>query len=177
MTRVSSLGRLLARALLLAGLWWVLADGSFYTWPVGVAVVVLATALTWRLSPPTRPRGRLARRTWAAVSLLGWFLWRSAAGGVDVARRALTRAPDTDPQYVDHRFRLPPGTARVTVLYISNLMPGSLAVDLTGDHLRIHSIATELPTLEQVRELEERVARVAGLELSKAPRGDAGQGG
>lgn len=155
---------LLGRAALLAVGWWVLADGSFYHWPVGLGVVAAATAVTWWLSPPSHSPQPTLRRAWAAVVLVGWFLWRSAVGGIDVARRAVTRVPDTDPEYVEHRFRLPPGPARITVAYLNNLMPGSLSVRV-GDTLRIHSIATELPTLDQVAELEERVARVAGIEL------------
>lgn len=155
---------LLRRAVLLAAGWWVLADGSFYNWPVGLGVVAVATLATWWLSPPAgRPR-LSPRRVWAGIGLTGWFLWRSAVGGIDVARRAATRVPDVDPQYVEHRFRLPPGNARMAVAYLNNLMPGSLSVHI-GDVVQIHSIATELPTLEQVTELEERVAAAAGIDL------------
>ena len=161
---MATLAALLLRALLLAVGWWVLADGSFYNWPVGLGVVVLATIATWRLSPPAGAPQPSLSRAWAGVRLAAWFLWRSAVGGVDVARRALTRVPATDPEYVEHRFRLPPGNARVAVAFLSNLMPGSLSVQI-GDVLQIHSIAAELPTLEQVTELEERVATAAGQEL------------
>ena len=155
---------LLLRGVLLAVGWWVLADGSLYQWPMGLVVVVLAVLTTWWLSPPTgRPRVSL-RRVWAGVALTGWFLWRSVIGGVDVARRAVTREPDTDPEYVTYRFRLPPGYARVAVAYLNNLMPGSLSVHI-DDSLQIHSIARELPTLEQVAALEKRVAAVAGIKL------------
>lgn len=156
--------RLLLRGALLAVGWWVLADGSFYNWQVGLLVVALAVLATWWVAPLARRPATSARRVWAGVRLAGWFLWRSAVGGVDVARRAVTRVPDTDPEYVEHRFRLPPGNARVAVAYLNNLMPGSLSVHV-GDVVQIHSIATELPTLEQVTELEERVAAAAGIDL------------
>lgn len=163
--------RLTVRAALLAVLWWALADGSLYNWQVGAVVVVLTTAATWRLLPPRAARGGLVRRAWAVVTLAGWFLARSVVGGADVARRALTRPPDTDPDYVEHRFRLPDGPARVAVTYLNNLMPGSLSVQVDGDVLLVHTIAHELPTLEQVAELEERVARVAGHTLDPGGEG------
>jgi len=169
---------LLVRAAVLAVTWWVLADGSFYNWPFGLGFVVAATAATWWLFPPARRRSgaaagtaerrgplALVRRSWAAIRLAGWFLARSLIGGIDVARRAVTRVPDTAPHYVEHRFRLPPGGARVVVAYLNNLMPGSLSVHI-GDVLVIHSISEELPTLEQVVELEDRVAAAAGIELA-----------
>ncbi|MDP3893406.1 hypothetical protein, partial [Nocardioides sp.] len=77
----------LGRALALAVVWWALSEGETYGWYYGVVVVVLATGLSLRLSPP-RPDGlsprQVAARSLGLVSLTGWFLVRSFAGGVVV---------------------------------------------------------------------------------------------
>jgi multicomponent Na+:H+ antiporter subunit E len=152
----------LERVLLMVVLWWVLTEGDPTTWTYAVALVPLATGTSLWLLPP-RPRlGPPHRRAWALAQLVAWFLGRSVAGGVDVARRALSRPVDLAPGLVEHRLSLPAGLPRVAVADLTSLMPGTLSVALEGDVLTVHVLDTDLPVTAQLEELEVRVARVLG---------------
>ncbi|WP_203336228.1 Na+/H+ antiporter subunit E [Nocardioides limicola] len=155
----------LCRALALGVCWWAVSEGETYGWPYGVVVVVLATALSLRLSPPSsggvRPR-RLAARTGALLGLIGWFLARSFAGGVVVAGQALSPRLPLDPGLVRHQLAIPPGTARSVVVGMISLMPGTLSAELDGDVLQVHALDVSADVRSQVAELEDRVGRVSG---------------
>lgn len=149
------------RLLLFGLLWWLLTEGDTSTLRYAVVVVPLAVAASVATLPARPPRpSRWARRIAAAVGLFGWFLQRSFVGGWDVARRAISRPVDVDPVFVEHRFGLPPGPGRVVVVDLMNLMPGSLSARVDGDVLWLHVLHPDLPVLDQVRELERRLARV-----------------
>ena len=150
-------------------LWWAISEGDLTMLAYAVVVVPVAVATSMVLVP--RPTGHGAapgwlRRGWALVLLTGWFLRRSVAGGVDVARRALGVRVDLDPGYVHCPMRLPPGAGRIAVADLMNLMPGSLSVILTDEGLTLHVLDTSLPIPATVADLEERVAQVGGLPLS-----------
>jgi multicomponent Na+:H+ antiporter subunit E len=155
------------RGLTLAIVWWAVSEGETYGWYYGAAVVVLATTWSLRLHPPRgealSPR-EAAGRAGALLSLTGWFVTRSFAGGIDVARRALSRRLDIDPGLVRHTLAIPPGRARTVVVGLISLMPGTLSAELDGDALEVHSldIAARARVGEQVVELEDRVGRVSG---------------
>lgn len=155
----------LTRALTLAIGWWAVSEGETYGWYFGAVVVFLATALSLRLRPPTagapRPR-RLLERTGALLMLAGWFVARSFVGGVDVARRALSRPLNLEPGLVSHQLAIPPGQARTIVVGLINLMPGTLSAELDGDVLHVHALDVTTDVNEQVAGLEDRVGRVSG---------------
>ena len=98
--------------------------------------------------------------------MLGWFLWQSARGGVDVALRALKPTVDADPQVVIAPLELPPGAARQVALI---LMPGSAVQrmitedgepahepDHSPTHVELHTLSLSLGPTEQWRELQHR---------------------
>jgi multicomponent Na+:H+ antiporter subunit E len=155
------------RLLTLAVVWWAVSEGETYGWYYGAGIVVLATVVSLRLRPPATdglsPRD-LVVRTGALLTLAAWFVVRSFAGGVDVARRALSRPLDLDPGLVRYDLAIPPGRARAVVLGLISLMPGTLSAELDGDVLQVHSLdVTEGGDVhEQVAELEDRVGRVSG---------------
>ncbi|NDL57939.1 Na+/H+ antiporter subunit E [Phytoactinopolyspora mesophila] len=151
------------RLVVLSVLWWGLIEGDMSVAYYGLVVVPLAAAASMGLHRP-RPDavGSWPRRTLAAVSLLRWFIWRSILGGVDVARRAVSRPVDLDPGFVEYELALPTGLGRLAVIDLASLMPGTLSAELEGDVLRVHLLHTEMPGLELVAELEARVGRVTG---------------
>lgn len=174
----------LSRLVLFALLWWAITEGDMSTWSYAVVVVPAALATSYALLPYRyRPPGAgWARRTWALIRLCGWFLRRSLSGGVDVARRALAPRVDLAPGFVRCLMRLPPGGGRVAVADLMNLMPGSLSVQLDqdshgADALVLHVLDLELPIPATVAQLEEQIAVVAALPLSKAPHHDAAPAG
>jgi multicomponent Na+:H+ antiporter subunit E len=149
------------RFVALAVVWWAMTEGDGGLWAYGVVVGALATAVNLRLWPPRPSGGRVLPRLAAAVRLAGWFVRRSFAGGVDVARRATGRRLDLEPGLVEHRLSLPPGNARLVVVDMVSLMPGTLSCELDGDVLRVHALDVSSDVHDQLAELEERVARVA----------------
>lgn len=164
------------RLVVFALLWWAVTEGDLTTWSYAVVVVPAAVATSMALVPSRgRPPAGASRggargpgwfaRTWALVRLAGWFLRRSVAGGVDVARRALRVKVDLAPGYVHVPLRLPPGPGRIAVADLMNLMPGSLSVILTDDGLTLHVLDTSLPIPATVADLEERIASLSGREL------------
>jgi multicomponent Na+:H+ antiporter subunit E len=155
----------LRRTLILAGVWWAVSEGETRGWYYGAVIVVVATALSLGLRPPKGgglPPQQLLVRGGALVSLVGWFIARSFAGGVDVARRALSPSGDLDPGLVRYELAIPPGQARTVVVGMISLMPGTLSAELDGDVLQVHALDVTSEVRGQIGELEDRVGRVSG---------------
>lgn len=151
-----------------AVLWWALTEGDHSTWRYAAVIVPAAVAVSMAILPPRTPRAGRMRRAVAAARLAGWFLWRSVQGGADVASRAVRPRLRIDPGFVSHRFRLPPGPARIAVIDLMNLMPGSLSVRVQGDALLLHVVDTSMPVRDTIVTLEENVAAVVGVDLPEA---------
>jgi multicomponent Na+:H+ antiporter subunit E len=62
-------------------------------------------------------------------------------------------------------LRLPPGSARTLFIAVISLLPGTLSAELEGRRLRVHTLIQDPAVLENLRELEIRVAALFGLEL------------
>jgi multicomponent Na+:H+ antiporter subunit E len=159
------------RALVLALVWEAMSSWepqyAFY----GLASVAAATALSLRLIPPGQ-----APRIWGTVRLAGWFLCRAAAGGVDVARRAVRRVPDIEPAVMRARLRLPPGHSRDLAVLLMNLMPGTMVQRVRGDEVELHTLSVGLGPVQQWDALQDRVARAFGPARFNGDRGRDGGG-
>ncbi len=146
----------IARAVVGAGLLWlILAEGAAGGL-LGVASVAAAAAAAVALATPRR-RGR---RPLAAARLAAFFLARSLLGALDVGYRALHPRMPLQPAWLHHPLRLPGGEPRVLLIAAVSLMPGALAVDLDGDTLIVHAILPQAGA--ELQALEARVARVYG---------------
>ena len=89
----------LPTAMLLAGLWWVLTNGSLASWLVGLPAVAGAVWAQARLSGTSGlpiSLGGLAR-------FVPFFLWHSLRGGVDVALRTLAPRARIRPGFIRYR--------------------------------------------------------------------------
>jgi multicomponent Na+:H+ antiporter subunit E len=144
-------------ALACAVLWWVLTTGETASWILGAPVVVLSALAAAVLAPPARVRISLS----GIAAFLPFFLWRSLAGGLDVARRALGWRLAIQPDLVTYRLRLLPdeGPARVVFLNILSLLPGTLAADIAGDAVQLHVLTAPAP-IDDLERLEAHVARI-----------------
>ncbi|OUZ06257.1 hypothetical protein BHE97_19225 [Aeromicrobium sp. PE09-221] len=158
------IGSLVARATVAALFWLAIveADGSVLAY--GVVAVPLAVALSYALTGrPRRSRGGRWTRGLAALRLGGWLLGRSVLGGVDVARRAVRLSSvRVDPYWTTYRTSLHTEGARIALVFLMNLIPGSLSASREGDLIEVHVIGTDLDMESGLAALEGRIARVAG---------------
>jgi multicomponent Na+:H+ antiporter subunit E len=147
---------LVVRLGLLAGLWWLLADGDPASWVVGLPAVAAALWASRRLRPPRA--GVLSVP--GLLRLLPLFLWESLRGGVDVTRRSLAPRMRIRPGLAEYRIGLQREDARVFFTNCVSLLPGTLAADLDGDRLDLHLLDTGADLEPELRRLEQAVARV-----------------
>lgn len=152
------------RGAALLAVWWALTLGEVSGLGFGVVVAVLVAWLSVRVFPPSGYR----LRPLGLVLFLGYFLSRSVAAGVDVARRLLSPALPVHPGEITLTLRLPEGSPRWLLANTLSLMPGTLSALLEGDRLTLHCLDTREPVEVDVRETERQVARVFGLTLAKA---------
>lgn len=166
---------LLVRGAALTLLWWALTEGrSGYVGYGLVSIPVVLLASLWvapagaaAIGPRPSPRpAHLARRAVGLVTLVGWYAWQVVRGGVDVAQRLLRREVDITPVVVQLRTRLPEGAARQLAVGMYGLMPGSLVAHTDGDHLWLHVLDPDLGPTRQWRDLEDKLAHAADLDLA-----------
>lgn len=149
-------------ALVLAGLWVVLAEGArglFFAAPV------LALALYLRHVLPM-PFVLSHLRPWALLAFLPYFLAQSIIGGVDVAWRALRPGLPIAPDLFSYPCRLKSEGARVFMAQVASLLPGTLACRVGQQTLLMHVInGTREAFIRDMQDLERRTARLFGEEL------------
>jgi multicomponent Na+:H+ antiporter subunit E len=101
-----------------------------------------------------------------AARLLGYFLWQSAIGGVDVAWRALHPRLPLAPGWYQYPLRLAPGPAQTCFINMVSLLPGTLSATLQESQLTLHVVDSSQPILAQTQRLEVRVASLFDVPLS-----------
>jgi multicomponent Na+:H+ antiporter subunit E len=149
---------LLLRTLLFVVLWWILAEGRVDGWMLGGIAVAAASWASIRLLPPGKQPIRLA----GLIGFLGFFLWNSLRGGMQVAGMALRGRAALRPAIIEMTVALPPGGARILLANVLGLMPGTLSVDLDGTSLRLHVLDERLPIVAETRALEAVIAKMFG---------------
>lgn len=150
---------ILQRSLLFALLWWVLTEGRWDGWLLGVPAICAAVWASLRLLPPGARRLSLA----GLLGYLAFFFWNSALGAAQVSLMALRGRKSLQPAILEWKLGLPSGAPSVLLLNTLGLMPGTLGVELTDDRLRIHVVDARLPILAEVEVLEAHIARMFGV--------------
>ncbi|MEW6037135.1 MAG: Na+/H+ antiporter subunit E [Pseudomonadota bacterium] len=154
----------LGRAVLFALFWWALTEGDGAWW-FGLPMIAIAVAASLALMP-------VGARLWRPAGLvhfLGFFLWHSLEGGIDVARRALHPRLPLAPVFVTYPLRLSEAGACVFLANTISLLPGTLSAELEGRLLRVHVLDRSLPVMRMLEAVEERVAGLFGASLSMVP--------
>lgn len=157
--------RLLAPAVLLVLVWFLLSGGAASSWIVGAPAIAAALVLSRRLAHPPQswhiePAGMLR--------LAIFFVRESVRAGFDVARRVSARHPRISPGWVRYPCRLPAGgPARGLFVLCINLLPGTLAAAAGEHEVLIHALDATTPVADEVAALEQRVAGVFALVLSR----------
>jgi len=144
----------LVRILVFSLLWWILTEGGSIFSVLGLLGVGLSVPASFRLLPP----GSWPLRPLAVVRFLPYFLWQSLLGGLDVASRAMRLRVDLTPTVITHVFAQESESVRVLFLWVVSLLPGTAAVDLQDDKVRIHVLDQRLANPTTMRELERRIA-------------------
>lgn len=141
-----------------AFLWWLLTDGDPASWMVGAPTVLAAAWVSWYLRAGqvggVSPSGLLR--------FLPVFLWESIRGGIDVARRVLSRRMRVGPGLFDYRLRLQGQQARLLFVNAVSLVPGTLAADQDDDRLRVHVLDCGTDWSGDLGRLEVAVGRIYG---------------
>lgn len=146
-------------------LWWVLTEGDFYRWWFGVLVAAAAAGASMHLLPPAGTRVRVI----PILQFVPFFLWHSVLGGIDVARRVVLRNMQLEPAFIEHPLELKPGPARLWLVAMLSLMPGTLSCHLEEDTLEIHALDRSMEVDHVVRELERRIARIFSDSTDEPP--------
>lgn len=150
------------RLLAFSGLWLILAGWDPASWIIGLPSVLLAAWLHDRLSRDTR-----APSPWRILGFLGFFLVESARAGLDVTRRVLRPRMRIAPGFQTYRTRLADPAARVLFLDSISLLPGTLSADFVDrEQVRVHALDATLDLEPELADLERRVGRLFGEELT-----------
>jgi multicomponent Na+:H+ antiporter subunit E len=156
--------RLIERFLVFAAVWWVLAEGDGSSWLFGAPFALFASIASLRLTPERGWRLHFV----PALRFAGFFAYQSVIGGVDVAWRAIRPSMPISPDFVVCPVRLPTESARVLLADTVSLLPGTLSSGFEGDTLVLHVLDCRLPVLEDVRRVEDRIAKALGLTLGSS---------
>jgi multicomponent Na+:H+ antiporter subunit E len=149
------------RSLLFALLWWVLAEGRLEDWLLGAVAVLAATWVSIKLLPPGKYPVRLA----GLLGFLGFFVWNSLRGGVQVAGMVLRGRSALQPGLIELTMALPAGAPRILLVNTLGLMPGTVGVDMNGATLHLHVLDERQPVIAEARALEAAIARLFGCAL------------
>jgi multicomponent Na+:H+ antiporter subunit E len=141
--------RLLAFALL-----WFLIGGRSSDWLLVAVVLIAATAASCWLWPVAAWRWRLL----PLLRFVPYFLRESVAGGIDVARRALSPRMPLRPALIEYPLGLRSEAAQVFFSWAVSLLPGSASVRLEQRRLWVHVLDSEVPLTARLRKLEEHVS-------------------
>lgn len=161
MFSASQFGSVAGRAAFLAAVWWALAEGE-PSWTFGAPVILLALVASLAISPVRAGRLRAA----GLASFAVFFLRESLRSGFDVAWRALHPDMPLAPALLDYKLRLPPGPARVFMVNVVSLLPGTLSAGLSETDLTVHVLDRNLPMRDRLQVLEQYVAALFGVSLA-----------
>ena len=142
--------------LLLAGVWWVITQGSPASWLIGLPVVAAATWASRRLGRSSK----LSISALGMVRFMPFFLRESLRGGADVALRTLAPRMRIQTGFIRYRTHLDNPASLTFFANCVSLLPGTLAADLQDDWLEVHVLNTRSDHQAELSRLESAVARV-----------------
>ncbi|MFO7527298.1 MAG: Na+/H+ antiporter subunit E [Marinobacter sp.] len=157
----SPIATLATRAVILAGVWWMLTLGDPSARGVGAVVIAFVALLSVMLFPPSIHR----LRPLGLVQFLYYFLIHSVLAGVDVARRLLAPSLPIKPGEITLSLRLPEGGPRWLLANTLSLMPGTLSVHMKKNQLTVHCLDTRVDIEPGIRQAEFKVAQAFGITL------------
>ena len=142
--------------------WWILAGTGLGAWVAGAVAITVGMLVHSALGGEQGARPTIR----GVAAFAPFFLDQSIRGGLDVARRALSRRPQLDPHFIRYRTSLPEGPPRVFFVSCISLLPGTFSAEFDGDEVRIHLLSDDGSGCPRLGRLEEAVGRLFGVPLS-----------
>jgi multicomponent Na+:H+ antiporter subunit E len=147
---------LISRTAILAFTWWVLTQGAYDSWQVGLPAILTAIFIEYRLSPP---KGNLWSLGGSLVYAF-YFLKLSITGGIDVAWRTYHPRLPLNPAIIEYPLRLTSLSARNLFVCTVSLLPGTLSAELGDNILFVHVLDVGRPFKQELKIIEDRVGAV-----------------
>jgi multicomponent Na+:H+ antiporter subunit E len=147
---------LISRTAILAFTWWVLSQGAYDSWQVGLPAILTAIFIDYRLSPPKGNRWSLG----GSLVYAFYFLKLSITGGIDVAWRTYHPRLPLNPAIIEYPLRLTSLSARNLFVCTVSLLPGTLSAELGDKVLFVHVLDVGRPFKQELKIIEDRVAAV-----------------
>lgn len=148
--------------------WLLLVDGEFNSLVVGGIFVLIATLTSYWLSDKTgRSENKHSIHILRLPRFIGFFFYQSLLGGVDTAFRACKFPLDISPRFIHYPLiHLPSGTPVSFFMTTVSLLPGSVSVIRETNGVLIHALTTEKSTIRQLKECEQEIAKLFGIDTS-----------
>lgn len=153
---------LLLMGLMLAAV-WLLLSGLFK--PLLVGLGMAATLLTLWLASRMGIIDAATHPVWAVfrfVSFWPWLTVEIVKSSIDVARRVLSPSMPISPTVFELRSSQKTVVGRVVLANSITLTPGTVTLDVDGDRLTVHALASESVEYALSGEMDRRVSRAEG---------------
>ncbi|MGD8925602.1 MAG: Na+/H+ antiporter subunit E [Thioalkalispiraceae bacterium] len=161
----SHVSGLILRTLIFLVIWRLITDGDPASWWIGLPAVVLAVIASHSLLPKT------SVNWYELFKFIPYFFIRSLVGGIDVARRAFHQKLPIAPALIEYPLRLPTGFPQVFFINTVSLLPGTLIADSHGDTLEVHVLDETSGFIDEIRSVEQRVAKIFVVTLAERDNG------
>ena len=146
----------LFRILLFGLLWWILNEGTISHPLFTAGVLFIAVWASIVLVPP----GTWTIRVVSLPAFVAYFLRQSFLAGIDVAGRAFHPRLPLSPDIVTYPLALKRIHSRIFFVWIVSLLPGTAAVFLDEEIVRIHVLDSRQSGPERLDELALRIKRL-----------------
>lgn len=163
---------------LMLGLVWLALSGLFK--PLLVGLGMAATLLTLWLSSRMGIIDAEKHAVWSVFRFVAYWPWLSieiVKSSIDVARRVLSPSMPISPTVFEVRATQKTLVGRVVLANSITLTPGTVTLDVDGDRLTVHALASESVEYAMNGEMDRRVSRAEGAtSATGSGRADSGDG-
>lgn len=123
---------------------WLLWSGHFELLLLGLGVLscIIVAALAVRMGV-LDDEGPGLVAAWRLALYLPWLLWQIVLANMDVARRILTPRLPIAPRLIRVKANQKTALGRTIFANSITLTPGTVSVDLEGDHIEVHALTAE----------------------------------
>lgn len=143
--------------------WILLTEASLSSWIVGFVVITTATWLSFSLYPEHKSCSA-SIKLYRIPQFALYFAYQSILGGLVTAKLALGPKNQMIPRFTEVRVRLPAQSMRIVFSQVVGLLPGTSSVDLSENHLLVHTLnQTPEQTATQLQQCEDQIAKLYGI--------------